>query len=117
MINWGCTSSYKDLFRCKWGDVTIILTEPAEGKENFFELDSQDIQLFKQHPEATSARNLLECTVTNIYRCGNRVRVELACGNEHLIAQVVPELVSELGIKDGAMVVAAINASAFKKIC
>jgi len=44
------------------------------------------------------------------------VRVALACGNEHLIAQIVPESVCELGIKVGTMVVAAIKASAFKKI-
>ena len=116
LLNLGCTSSYKGLFRCEWGDTNIILTEPAEGGDNLFELDSRDILLFKRHPEATSARNLLECTVTDIYSSGNRVRVELACGTEHLIAQIVPESVHELGIKEGTMVVAAIKASAFKKI-
>jgi molybdate transport system ATP-binding protein len=106
----------KDLFLYKWGDARLILTEPAEGENNLFELDSRDILLFKRHPEATSARNLLECTVTDIYSSGNRVRVELVCGNEHLIAQIVPESVHELGIEEGALVVAAIKASAFKKI-
>ena len=116
LINLGSASPYKDLFRYHWGDTRIILTEPADGEENLFELDSRDILLFKRHPEATSARNLLACNVTDIYRCGNRVRVALACGNEHLIAQIVPESVCELGIKVGTMVVAAIKASAFKKI-
>ncbi|WP_020585351.1 molybdenum ABC transporter ATP-binding protein [Desulfobacter curvatus] len=116
LIHLGSASPYKDLFRYKWGDTSFILTEPAKGEENLFELDSRDILLFKRHPEATSARNLLECTVTDIYGSGNRVRVELACGNEHLIAQIVPESVHELGIEKGTMVVAAIKASAFKKI-
>ena len=39
------------------------------------------------------------------------MRVELACGNEHLIAQIVPESVREMGIKEGTTVVAAIKAS------
>lgn len=116
LINLGGASPYKDMFRYEWGGINFILTEPAEGEENLFELDSRDILLFKRHPEATSARNLLQCTVTDIYSSGNRVRVELACGNEHLIAQIVPESVRELGIEQGAMVVAAIKASAFKKI-
>ncbi|NDY73906.1 molybdenum ABC transporter ATP-binding protein [Desulfobacter hydrogenophilus] len=116
LINLGGATPCKDLFRYKWGHINFILTEPAEGEENLFELDSRDILLFKRHPEATSARNLLQCTVTDIYSSGNRVRVGLACGNEHLIAQIVSESVRELGIEEGAMVVAAIKASAFKKI-
>jgi len=116
LIHLGVASSYKDLFRYKWGDTTLILTESGEREENLFELDSRDILLFKRHPEATSARNLLQCIVTNIYSSGNRVRVELACGNEHLIAQIVPESVRELGIEKSTIVVAAIKASAFKKI-
>lgn len=116
LIHLGGALPYKDLFLYKWGDARLILTEPAEGEDNLFELDSRDILLFKRHPEATSARNLLECAVTDIYSSGNRVRVELVCGNERLIAQIVPESVHELGIEQGAMVVAAIKASAFKKI-
>ena len=116
LIHLGASSPCKDLFCYNWGDNLLILTEPAEGLENLFELDSRDILLFKRHPEATSARNLLQCTVQDVYSCGNRARVALVCGGEHLIAQIVPESVSELGIEPGAMVVAAIKASAFKKI-
>ncbi|WP_321491655.1 molybdenum ABC transporter ATP-binding protein [uncultured Desulfobacter sp.] len=116
LIHLGDCSPYKDLFRYKWGDANLILTESGGSGENLFELDSRDILLFKRHPEATSARNLLQCTVTDIYSSGNRVRVELACGRERLIAQIVPESLSELGIEKGTMVVAAIKASAFKKI-
>nr|WP_319490377.1 molybdenum ABC transporter ATP-binding protein [uncultured Desulfobacter sp.] len=116
LIHLGESSPCKDLFCYNWGDNLLILTEPAEGGDNLFELDSRDILLFKRHPEATSARNLLQCTVADVYSCGNRARVELACGGERLIAQIVPESVSELGIEPGAVVVAAIKASAFKKI-
>ncbi|MCG8549104.1 MAG: molybdenum ABC transporter ATP-binding protein [Desulfobacterales bacterium] len=116
LIRLGEASLYKDLFLYQWGGNRLILTESGGSEENLFELDSRDILLFKRHPEATSARNLLECTVTNIYGSGNRVRVELGCGGESLIAQIVPESVRELGIEKGVMVVAAIKASAFKRI-
>ena len=56
----------------------MILTEQGENDENLFELDARDIVLFKRHPEATSARNLLACRVTDIFGVNNRVGVELA---------------------------------------
>ena len=105
-----------NLFRYNWGGIHLILSEPGSSEENLFELDSRQILLFKRHPEATSARNLLNCTVTGIDIKGNRVRVELACGTERLVAQIVPESVHELDLKEGSKVVAAIKASAFKKI-
>ena len=72
--------------------------------------------LFKRHPEASSARNLLDCIVTDIFPVENRVGVELACGDQTLICQVVPESVDELGITKGEAVVAAIKASAFRRL-
>ncbi len=57
-----------------------------------------------------------ECRVKQIYRSGNRVRVELECGGEQLIAQIVPESIRELGIQEGCRVVAAIKASAFNRL-
>lgn len=105
-----------DLFAYKWGDTTLILTEHGRNPENLFELDAREILLFKRHPEATSARNLLECQVRQIYTSGNRVRVELECAGKHLIAQIVPESIRELGIQEGCKVVAAVKASAFKRL-
>lgn len=38
--------------------------------------------LFKQHPEAISARNLLKCTVANTFAADNRIGAELVCGEK-----------------------------------
>lgn len=105
-----------DLFAYRWGETTLILTENGPNDENLFELDAREILLFKRHPEATSARNLLECRVSQISASGNRVRVELDCAGKHLIAQIVLESVRELGIQEGCKVIAAVKASAFKRL-
>lgn len=116
LLNLGSSSAHHDLFAYDWGKNRLVLTEPGLSKENLFELDAREIILFKRHPEATSARNLLECTVNKVFTSGNRVRVELQCGADQLIAQIVPESVRELKIEEGCTVIAAIKASAFRKI-
>lgn len=116
MLNLGCPRPAGDLWAYPWGDAELILTEPGEGDDNIFELDARDIVLFKRHPEATSARNLLACRVTGIFGVNNRVGVELTCGGNRLVAQIVPESVRELGIEQGVEVVAVIKASSFRRI-
>lgn len=116
LIRLGPSEPKNDLFAYRWGGTNLILTEPGPGAENLFELDAREILLFKRHPEATSARNLLKCTTKQIFTSGNRVRVELECGGETLFAQIVPESVRELEIREGCRVIAAIKASAFKRI-
>jgi molybdate transport system ATP-binding protein len=105
-----------DLWSYQWGDVRLVLTEPGENDENIVELDAREILLFKRHPEATSARNLLSCTVRKLFTVGNRVRVELQCGSQQLIAQIVPESMRELELAEGKEVVAVVKASAFKRL-
>ncbi|MBU1168005.1 MAG: molybdenum ABC transporter ATP-binding protein [Proteobacteria bacterium] len=107
---------HKDLWRYTWGNTDLILTEPGKEGENIFELPSKDITLFKRHPEASSARNLLHGIVTDFFNVGNRVGVELSCSGEKLICQIVPESVEELDIRKGEALVAAIKASAFRKL-
>lgn len=105
-----------DLWSYRWGDVRLVLTEYAESRDNIFELDSREILLFKRHPEATSARNLLPCTVRKMFTVGNRVRVELQCGSQQLIVQIVPESMRELELVEGKEVVAVIKASVFRRL-
>jgi molybdate transport system ATP-binding protein len=105
-----------DLWSYQWGSVRLVLTDEGENEENIVELDAREILLFKRHPEATSARNLLPCTVRKIFTAGNRVRVELQCGSRQLIAQIVPEAMRELELVEGGEVVAAIKASAFRRL-
>jgi molybdate transport system ATP-binding protein len=116
LLSLGKSSPHHDLFSYHWGNTSLILTEPGLVEENLFELDAREIILFKRHPEATSARNLLKCIVKQIYMSGNRARVELACGTSTIVAQIVPESVRELGIQEGCNVIAAIKASAFRRI-
>lgn len=105
-----------DLWEYAWGNGQLILLETSDQEEHLFELDSRDILLFKRHPEATSARNLIPCTVRKIFTVGNRVRVEVQNGDTTLIAQIVPESLREMELAEGKEVVAAIKASSFKKI-
>ncbi len=107
---------HDDLWAYRWGGTELILTEPGGEGENVFELGAKDITLFKQHPVATSARNLLACRVTDVFGEGNRIGVELACNGGSLISQVVPEAIRELDLRKGAEVVAVIKASAFHRL-
>lgn len=105
-----------DLWSYQWGDVRLVLTEHTDNDENVFELDAREILLFKRHPEATSARNLLPCTVRKLFTIGNRVRVELQCGTQQLTVQVVPESMRELELAEGKEAIAVIKASAFRRL-
>lgn len=116
LLRLGPPEPHGDLWSYPWGDVRLILTEHADNQENVFELDAREILLFKRHPEATSARNLLSCTVRKLFTVGNRVRVELQCGSRQLIVQIVPESMRELELEEGREVVAAIKASAFRRL-
>jgi molybdate transport system ATP-binding protein len=56
---------------------------------------SADIMLFKRHPEATRARNLLHCRVGEIFNARGRIGVGLECGDERLVALVVRRTLQE----------------------
>ena len=116
LLRLGRPQPHGDLWAYPWGDVTLILTEEGGEEETVFELDAREILLFKRHPEATSARNMLPCTVLRIFSVGNRVRVELQCGSRQLIVQIVPESMRELELAEGGEVVAVIKASAFRRL-
>ncbi len=46
-----------------WGNVQLMLVKSPDQNAGEFALNGRDILLFKKHPEATSARNMLACTV------------------------------------------------------
>jgi len=99
-----------------WGNVQLYVSGNSDLPEALFELPSTDIILFKRHPEAISARNLLQCRVVDVFETGNRLAVELECGGERLIAAVVRQAVEELGIIKGIEIYAAIKAMAFRRL-
>ena len=104
------------LFVYRWGERELMLAAGGSEPGGMFELSSKDITLFKRHPEATSARNLLECTVKSVFSAGRRIGVELDCGGQTLVSQVVGEAVRDLGLEPGSPVVAVIKASAFRRL-
>ncbi len=105
-----------DMLAYNWGEVPLILVKTGEQKPGRFSLNSRDILLFKKHPEATSARNMLACTVRRTYQTDWLVGVEMDCRGNTMIAEIVPQSVTELGIEPGADVVAVFKASAFQRL-
>jgi molybdate transport system ATP-binding protein len=104
------------LYAYKWGKQELLISSGNDQEEGLFELSSREIILFKRHPEAISARNLLQCRVTDIFESGRRIGVEMDCCGERLIAEVVREAASELSITKGGEIYAAIKASAFRRL-
>jgi len=95
---------------------TQLLISGNGREEGLFELSSTDIILFKRHPDATSARNLLHCRVSDIFDADKRVGIELVCGTDKLVAVIVRESVQDLQISKGMEIYAAIKATAFRPL-
>jgi molybdate transport system ATP-binding protein len=104
------------LFAYRWGREELLISAGSADAEGIFELSSKDIILFKKHPEAISARNLLRCTVANTFPAGNRIGAELICGETSLVAEMTHQAAAELGIREGCGIFAAIKASAFRRL-
>jgi molybdate transport system ATP-binding protein len=104
------------LYAYKWGGQELLISSGNDQEEGLFELSSREIILFKRHPEAISARNLLKCRVAEIFETGRRIGVEMDCGGERLIAEVVKEAAKELSVTKGGEIYAAIKASAFRRL-
>lgn len=98
------------------GGELLLSSGNRDTSSGIFELSSKDIILFKKHPEAISARNLLPCTVSSLFESGTKTGVILKCGNGELISEIVPDAARELKIEAGSVVYAAIKASAFRKL-
>ena len=104
------------LFAYQWGHNTLFISDGAENSESLFELSSREIILFKKHPEAISARNLLDCTVTEMFNSDGRVGIVLSTKGEILVAEIVRAAAEELNIKTGSTLFAAIKASSFRRL-
>jgi molybdate transport system ATP-binding protein len=98
----------------QWGNNELTTTLRGSGEPALFELSSKDIILFKQHPEAISARNLFKGTVNDVFEIGNKLGVELNCNGEKLVVEIVRPAAEELGVRVGAELHAAFKASAVK---
>ena len=116
LLKLGRPSPVAGLFSYPWGRAQLLLSIGTERAESTAELSSKDIMLFKQHPEAISARNLLNCTVRSLFSSGRKIGVELECAGNTLIAEVVQDAVNELGIVPGSTLYTAVKASAFRML-
>ncbi len=116
LLRLGLPVSVADLYAYPWGDSQLLISAASDRPESMVELSSKDIILFKQHPEAISARNLLRCNVRSLFTSGRKVGIELDCAGNTLIAEVVQDAVNELGITPGTTVYAAVKASAFRML-
>jgi len=114
LLKLGRPSETAGLFAYPWGAGQLFLSAASDRNESMAELSSKDIILFKQHPEAISARNLLLCSVRSLFSSGRKIGIELECAGNPLIAEVVQDAVNELNIVPGSDIYAAVKASAFR---
>lgn len=104
------------LFAYRWGGNTLHISDGRNGKSALYELSSRDIILFRKHPDAISARNLLECRVAETFAADHRVGVVLETGGERLVAEIVRHAADELQVTAGSTIFAAIKASSFRRL-
>ncbi|MEI6639057.1 MAG: molybdenum ABC transporter ATP-binding protein [Chlorobium sp.] len=104
------------LFSYRWGKNHLLLSTGNISGESLFELSSREIILFKKHPEAISARNLLECTVAELFSSDGRVGVVLSAQGKKMVAEIVRAAADELTITTGSTLFAAIKASSFRRL-
>jgi molybdate transport system ATP-binding protein len=104
------------LFSYQWGNNTLLISDGKLHSESLFELSSREIILFKKHPEAISARNLLECTVTEMFNSDGRIGIVLSTEGKKLVAEIVRSAAEELSITTGSILFAAIKASSFRRL-
>jgi molybdate transport system ATP-binding protein len=116
LLKLGRPSPMAALFAYPWGKSRLLLSVGSDRENSMAELSSKDIILFKQHPEAISARNLLDCTIRSLFSSGRKIGVELDCDGSILIAEVVQDAINELNITPGSTIYAAVKASAFRML-
>ena len=104
------------LFAYQWGKNYLLVSGGEQTGESLFELSSREIILFKKHPEAISARNLLECTVTEMFESDGRIGIVLSVNGEKLVAEIVRAAAEELNITPRSTLFAAIKASSFRQL-
>lgn len=116
LLELGVPRELNGLLAFPWADGELLLSSAAGTEPGMFELSSKEIILCKRHPDAISARNLLPCTVRNLFEKDRKIGVELGCKGAVLVAEIVPDAARELDIAVGGTIWAVIKASAFRRI-
>lgn len=105
-----------EMIKYNWSGIPLMLVKSDRSGPGRFTLGSRDILLFKKHPQAGSARNILHCTVRSTYQTEWLIGVEMVCQGNSLIAEVVPQSLKELDIRPGHDIIAVFKASAFRRL-
>jgi molybdate transport system ATP-binding protein len=106
--------AFEGMWRYQWGGQSLFLTQAPAAEEHIGMLSAKDVVLFREHPKAVSARNLLPVKVRDLIFGPATCQVVLDCAGESLTAEVVHAAVSELNLAKEKPVYAAIKASAFR---
>ena len=107
---------HNGIFSYRWGKNTLHVSDGQLNGDALFELSSREVILFKKHPEAISARNLLTGNVMEMFHSEGRVGIVLSISGEKLVAEIVSSAADELNIKPGTTLFAAIKASSFRRL-
>lgn len=116
LLELGVPQERQGLLAYPWAGGELLLSGGNPPEAGLYELSSKDIILCKRHPDAISARNLLPCTVRNLFETGRKIGVELDCNGGRLVAEIVSNAARELAITPGSNLWAAIKASAFRRL-
>jgi molybdate transport system ATP-binding protein len=88
---------------------TIVTASDQPDGDAFAAIRPQAISLHLEHPEG-SPRNTWECTVSDVDRLADRVRLTLV-GSVPLVAEITPAALAALELRPGDPVWAAVKAS------
>jgi molybdate transport system ATP-binding protein len=88
---------------------TIVTASDQTDGDAFAAIRPQAISLHLEHPEG-SPRNTWECTVSDVDRLADRVRLTLV-GSVPLVAEITPAALAALELRPGDPVWAAVKAS------
>jgi len=84
---------------------------PALGQPAYVLLDPRDVTLHREHPDGTSARNVVHARVRSVVEAGGPLRVTLDTAPP-LVAEITAGAAAELGVTAGAPVWASFKATA-----
>jgi molybdate transport system ATP-binding protein len=101
-----------DTVKFQTGTLTLVAVGTYEGERRHAVIRGEDVVLARTRLGPTSARNVLDGIVEEITIEGALARVTVDVGGVPLVASLTTGSVSELGLKEGVGVVAAVKATA-----
>lgn len=93
------------------GPIWLPALQGASGTKLRLRILARDVMIATQRPEGISALNVLPCTITEL-RAGDGpgALIQLAVGDDHILARVTQRSVQQLGLAPGRRVFAVLKA-------